>query len=732
MIEIIGTELNQWDVGRSVTVTDTSATHVHFANTGDSKAVIMEFAEGGVNIPDFLLQTGKQLCVYAVANGVTVERKTFPVRKRERPENYVYDDDQRNYIYELIKAAEDAAANNVGRTTAAGGEIFGDYEKNEANAEYATAFGTENKAHGVASFASGAKQQHETDTPYPKDENGNEIIPDDAWRYNEAVGTASTAMGMGNVAFSRASKAFGFRTQTGRPPSVEWFEKRPELLQVMGAVQGDGSIEVYPGGSSSTNMTHTYPILGSVLIFEYSATKEESGDSVNASIRFQFKKAIGGYTEKDHRLVTDGEIQVVKIDVPSGYTEVHVYWRTGLVNSGSTVFNIKNQKIFFCDKENRGQAAVALGADTAALGNHAIAGGWRAIARGAHSFALGSADTYSETPTEASGYGAVAIGKGAKASGSRSVAMGVGATSSGKASVALGDGTTSTGQGSFAVGVGCTASNYTAFACGEKNTASAYNAFAGGSGSVASHANAVAIGRALKTGKGNHAVFGQYNDSTANTDSLLTVGKGTSDSTRSNAFDVKSNGNILVGGKSVHSGADYAEFFEWTDGNPNAEDRIGLIVALDGEKVRPAMPGDDVLGIVSGTAAVLGDSAAMYWKDKYLTDEFGRTICDMVEEFIELPDPETGEMVKESTGLMPQPRLNPNFDPDSTYIPREARKEWDQIGMMGKLYVRDDGTLAAGDYGCPGENGVLTKSDSKTNIRVMKRTGDNIVLVLLK
>lgn len=108
MIEIIGTELNQWDVSRSVKVTDVGATHVHFANTGDSKAVIMEIADSVALIPDYLLQTGKQLCVYAVANGVTIERKTFPVRKRERPEYYVYDEDQRNYIYKIIEDAESA------------------------------------------------------------------------------------------------------------------------------------------------------------------------------------------------------------------------------------------------------------------------------------------------------------------------------------------------------------------------------------------------------------------------------------------------------------------------------------------------------------------------------------------------------------------------------------------------------------------------------------------------
>ena len=108
MIEIIGSELNQWDDKRSVKVTNSVATHVHLANQGDSVAVVIELADSQALIPNYLLCTGKQLCVYAVANDVTIERKTFSVRKRERPEEYVYDDDQRNYIRELITDAKTA------------------------------------------------------------------------------------------------------------------------------------------------------------------------------------------------------------------------------------------------------------------------------------------------------------------------------------------------------------------------------------------------------------------------------------------------------------------------------------------------------------------------------------------------------------------------------------------------------------------------------------------------
>ena len=110
MIHNVDPQLNQWDVGRSVKVSDSNATHVHFANQGDSKAVIIEIANGEAKIPDYLLQTGKTVFAYAVLNGVTLESRFFAVRKRERPENYVYEEDQRNYIYTLIANAEKATA----------------------------------------------------------------------------------------------------------------------------------------------------------------------------------------------------------------------------------------------------------------------------------------------------------------------------------------------------------------------------------------------------------------------------------------------------------------------------------------------------------------------------------------------------------------------------------------------------------------------------------------------
>lgn len=107
MIMIVGAALYQWDTRRYVT-TNIEADHIHFSNKGDSKAVIMDLVDSQAKVPDYLLQTGKQLCVYVVRDGVTVESRVFSVTLRERPEDYIYEEDQRNFVYALIADAQAA------------------------------------------------------------------------------------------------------------------------------------------------------------------------------------------------------------------------------------------------------------------------------------------------------------------------------------------------------------------------------------------------------------------------------------------------------------------------------------------------------------------------------------------------------------------------------------------------------------------------------------------------
>ena len=211
------------------------------------------------------------------------------------------------------------------------------------------------------------------------------------------------------------------------------------------------------------------------------------------------------------------------------------------------------------------------------------------------------------------------------------------------------------------------------------------------------------------------------------------VGNGSSDSSRSNAYTLDWSGNATFAGTVSSAGADYAEFFEWADGNTEAEDRVGYIVTLDGDKIKLASSDDDVLGIISGTATVLGDNAEWYWNKRWLTDDFGRTIYEDYDvEHEAVIDKETGNVImKALTEHIHAPKTNPAYDPDKPYINRRNRPEWSAVGMMGKLYVRDDGTAQVNGY-VTAKDGIATHSDSKTNMRVMKRVKDNIILVCLK
>jgi len=76
------------------------------------------------------------------------------------------------------------------------------------------------------------------------------------------------------------------------------------------------------------------------------------------------------------------------------------------------------------------------------------------------------------------------------------------------------------------------------------------------------------------------------------------------------------------------TGADYAEYFEWLDGNPDAETRTGLSVVLDGDKIRPAQDGETPIGVISANPSVVGDGDIDRWKGKYLRDDSGAYIWE--------------------------------------------------------------------------------------------------------
>lgn len=227
----------------------------------------------------------------------------------------------------------------------------------------------------------------------------------------------------------------------------------------------------------------------------------------------------------------------------------------------------------------------------------------------------------------------------------------------------------------------------------------------------------------------NYVVFGMRNNTANNvfvcgksakaptatggdltTGDVFVIGNGLSSGARSNALRVTAAGAVMGTQAYTASGADFAEAFEWLDGNPDGEDRRGLFVTLDGEKIKLASANDSyVLGVVSATPTVIGDAHTDDWQGKYVTDVFGvRTL---------------------SGGAW---QLSEGFDEslDESYMSRLDRPEWAAVGLVGKLIVVDDGSCTVNGYCKPAENGVATSSEN--GYRVMSRIDETHVKILLK
>ena len=393
------------------------------------------------------------------------------------------------------------------------------------------------------------------------------------------------------------------------------------------------------------------------------------------------------------------------------------------------------------------------GKNSSATGFRSFAMGYAAEAKGANSFVFGEASTAYATSengiclgpgNELDGKDTICIGSTCRARNRGSIAIGSSARAFGASgsnqyndNIALGtdlysgynrETQTNEGRWCLATNIGTSSSGYGSFAEGYYTRAS---------GGYGSHSEGYYT---ISTHQAQHAQ-GTYNIRDASTEEkankgtyAIIVGNGTSNDARSNAYTLDWQGNGTFSGTvSSATGADYAEYFEWKDGNLNNEDRVGYIVCLDGDKIVKANTGDDILGICSGTAMVLGDSAEWNWSKRYLTDDFGRIIYEDYDlEHEERKNEETGEVIEEAwTEHIHAPKQNPDYDASQPYAKRADRPEWQIVGMMGKLYVRDDGSCIVNGY-ADVKDGIATKATGKTNMRVMARVNENIIRVLLK
>ncbi len=327
---------------------------------------------------------------------------------------------------------------------------------------------------------------------------------------------------------------------------------------------------------------------------------------------------------------------------------------------------------------------------------------------------------------------------------------------------------TTVGENSFAFGSNVEASGITSHAEGASTIAGTHYCHAEGNSTEAyglwSHAEG---NRTASDGEGSHAegaytrannyashAGGKYNKDMGSLGGLgnqlgdaFVIGNGTGKYEKSNALRVTYSGDVYGTKAFQSSGADYAEFIKpWYDGNEDNEDRIGYFVTVKDGLLYKADDGDYIVGITSGNPSIVGNADEdYYWR--YERDEFNRIVMEDVPETIQKTDDEGNPVFDEEThmpvmvetgNIIPKARMKlaPGYDPSlqNTYIERKDRKEWDYVGMLGVLPVRDDGTCIPGQFCKCGQGGIATFAAERgfDTYMVLQRVADNIVSIILK
>lgn len=385
----------------------------------------------------------------------------------------------------------------------------------------------------------------------------------------------------------------------------------------------------------------------------------------------------------------------------------------------------------------------SVGVRSFAFGNNVVASGEDSYAHGSNAKASGTVSHAEGTGTEASGYGSHAEGSDTTASGTYSHAEGYNTEAGGYASHAEGNRTTVNGQAAHAEGYNNTASGKYSHAEGNQTEAVGECSHTEGVCTTADNYASHACGKFSKAMAGGGADNTQVGD-------VFVIGNGTYRSynfNRSNALRVTYTGDIMGTKAFQSSGADYAEFIKpWADGNVNNEDRVGYFVTVKNGLLYKADAGDYIAGITSGNPSVVGNADEdYYWR--YERDAFNRIVMEDVRETVQKTDGEgkpvfdetTYEPVMEETGRIiknARMKLADNYDPSlqDGYIERKDRKEWDYVGMIGVLPVRDDGTCIPGRFCRCGKDGIATFTETRgyDTYMVLERICDHIISVILK
>lgn len=227
---------------------------------------------------------------------------------------------------------------------------------------------------------------------------------------------------------------------------------------------------------------------------------------------------------------------------------------------------------------------------------------------------------------------------------------------------------------------------------------------------------------AKNTNKYASCSFGQYNDSgSLIKDLIFAIGNGIDASNTSNAFAVDFEGNVYYQGSLNPPITSQVEYMESLNGETIP---IGTPIVIDSGRVR--LPGvsevpDGVISIPQGT---VGNAYHEHWHKKYLTDELGRVIYEYKQVQVDRSKfkealkvylskveskatdcqkklfDEVKHAITKEINALPElisgriPKVNPQYKPELTYIPRSQRSEWHPVCFFGRCKILKDQKVA--------------------------------------
>ena len=562
-----------------------------------------------------------------------------------------------------------------------------------------------------------------------------------------AVGNNSLVAGVSNNATGNSSVAFGNGTNADGNNTF-----------VFGEVQSGGNVITAsgPGIQTSGSFVHGYVSDGGVI--------SVSGPLAYGSTSHGYAFNTATITSSGAGALAQGIASFGTI-IASG---------NGSIASGDASGTLRSSGIGSLANGNASTGILESTSDGAhALGNVQTLGTIAARNYGSHA----SGFVTNSGQILATGSGSYASGS-AEGSTAQILASGIGAYASG----------TATNGQITALGVG-------SYAAGEARTSTEV-VRSSGSGCITS-------GRNLQNGSEHTLLIGQHGIAKTPTSVSGTINSSNSIQVAGGAVPADSiDGISVVIGTSVQgwnptgggianfwatSGADYAEYFEWSEltkdkeGNyPSEDDSVGKFVAHSDGKIVFATNKEELVGIVSarfGEVGVVGDSAELHWKKANIVDKFGRLqyklsiqsgvestilkhkiifteeIKDIINKYDnaelleqlellnkysrfdqeiekELDDEEKDKLFKDLRGIVPVRVAlpNPDFDKTKEYIPRSSRPEWALVSLLGKVRVRDNGLCKVGSR-CTCENGIAVPGKDWI---VLERITEDVIRILYK